>query len=341
MEKIVKMKLVLELYASLPSHYHVFVGGTIPGSYYKIEKIMKRAATDIRPSLINRIKANAAEICDGVVPLDCFGGDLDRHADPLCRQLVGYEPSKENMARLCPCLYEPGKKVGGDSLFRSPAILKILVCILWGASGLRTSQFQTKTTYAGLWSVTEVTPAAIAFAAITLRFLLSGDPSFTSDRGAKSKINYFSDYEFYVSVIEKKLAEGSKSMSATVQLFNEQVFPTSRHVVSGVPTVKAGLEENPEEEAILRGLDEVEAEIYSDESDFDSKAPIVTAHSLNLQADSRAVPTLITESVGATASVPLAQPGTTTSNVTGGKKKIDPDPGVPACCNACGRGLAA
>lgn len=40
MEKIVKMRLVLQLYISLAPQYHVFMGGTIPGSYHKLEKIV-------------------------------------------------------------------------------------------------------------------------------------------------------------------------------------------------------------------------------------------------------------------------------------------------------------
>lgn len=334
MEKVVKMRLVLHLYITLAPQYHVFVGGTIPGSYHKLEKIMRDAATDIRPIILTRIKANAVDICEGLVPHDRFGGDFDRFADPLCRKLVGYQADKEGIARLCPCLYVPGKRVGGDTLFRSPAIVKILICVLWGGSALRTKKFQTKTTYGGLWEVKEVTPAAIAFAAITLRFLLSGDPSFTSERGAKSKINYFSDFEFYVSVIEKKLAKASRSMLATLQLYNDEVFPTFRHAKSAAPNLHANLEENSEEEEILRGLDEVEAEVYSDDADFTAFADAV-----DLQVNTQAP--IAIEDVVEVAPVPLAAPHVAATTGKGGRKRSNPSKETPARRSARGQGLEA
>ncbi|PBK58806.1 hypothetical protein ARMSODRAFT_1027930 [Armillaria solidipes] len=336
-EKIVKMRLVLQLYISLAPQYHVFVGGTIPGSYHKLEKIMKDAAKDIRPTIINRIKSYAAKICEGIAPYDHFQPDFDRYTDPLCRQLVGYEAGKEGVAHLCPCLYEPGKRVGGDTLFRSPATLKILICVLWGGSALRTKKFQTKTTYGGLWEVKEVTPAAIAFAAIALRFLLSGDPSFSSERGANSKINYFSDFEFYVSIIEKKLAKGSKSMLATQKLYNDEVFPNFRHAKSAAPNLQANLKENSEEEEILRGLDEVEAEVYSDEADFTAFADAV-----DLQVDTQTAPaSIVTEDIVEATPVPLAMPRVTATKGKGGRKKANTSKEAPARRSARGQGLEA
>ncbi|PBK59666.1 hypothetical protein ARMSODRAFT_1027212 [Armillaria solidipes] len=300
-EKIVKMRLVLQLYISLAPQYHVFVGGTIPGSYHKLEKIMKDAAKDIRPTIINWIKSYAAKICEGIVPYDRFQPDFDQYTDLLCRQLVGYEAGKEGVAHL------------------SPATLKILICVLWGGSALRTKKFQTKTTYGGLWEVKEVTPAAIAFAAIALRFLLSGNPSFSSERGANSKINYFSDFEFYVSIIEKKLAKGSKSMLATQKLYNDEVFPNFRHAKSAALNLQANLEENSEEEEILRGLDEVEAEVYSDEVDFTA-----FADAIDLQVDTQTAPaSIVTEDIVEAAPVPLAMPRVTATKGKGGRKKAN------------------
>ncbi|KAK0434668.1 uncharacterized protein EV420DRAFT_1488578 [Desarmillaria tabescens] len=325
MEKIIKWKLILQLYVALPPQYHVFVGGTIPGSYHKLAKIMKGTVMDICPIFINWVKTHGAVICEGIVPSNCFGQDFDQYTDLLCRKLVGYEPGKEKLARLCPCLYELGKRIGGDTLFRSPATVKILTCLLWGASALRAKRFQTKTTYGELWTVTEVTPAAIAFAVIVLRFLLSGDPSFTLDRGARSKINYFSDFEFYVSTIEKKLMKGSKSMLATIQLYNEQIFPTAKHTKSAALSLKANLEENSDEEEMLKGLDNIDAEVFSDDDDFECDVPAITNHVLDSQASVQMIPAPITTtSVVEAGSVPLAQPCDTTTKEKRGRKKANP-----------------
>ncbi|KAK0437587.1 uncharacterized protein EV420DRAFT_1753458 [Desarmillaria tabescens] len=303
---------------------------------------MSAVARDIHPIFVNRMKTNAAEICKGIVPSDCFVRDFDRYADPLCRWLVGYDLDKDSMAHLCPCLYEPRKRIEGDTLFRTPAAVKgskILICILWRASALSTKKFQTKMTYGGLWNITEVTPAAMTYAAIMLCFLPSGNPIFTTDRGAKSKINYFSNFEFYVSTIEKKLAKGSRSMLATVRFYNEQVFPTSQHVALAVPTVKANLEENSEEEEILRALDDIDAEMDSDESDFDSALPIVTAHNPNHEASAQAVPAPIVGSVGEIPPVPLVQSRVMASNEKRGRKQASSGVEAPAHRSAHGQGL--
>ncbi|KAK0184536.1 hypothetical protein F5146DRAFT_1006524 [Armillaria mellea] len=307
-EKVVKMRLVLQLYKALASQYHVFMGGTIPGSYHKLEKIMKDAGKAIRSTLLNQIKANTAKICEGII---CYISDL----------WVIKQAKRE--WHVCPCLYEPGKRVGGNTLFRSPATLKILICVLWGSSVLTTKKFQTKSTYGKLWDVKEVILAAIVFAAITLCFLLSGDPSFTLERGAKSKINYFSDFEFYVSIIEKKLAKGSRSMLSTFQLYNDEVFPTFKHVRSAAPNLQANLEENSEEEEILRGLDEVEAEVYSDNADFTA-----FTDAIDLQANTLTVPasTVIEDIVEATP-VPEAAPQVKATKGKGGRKKANTSQG--------------
>lgn len=126
-------------------------------------------------------------------------------------------------------------------------------------------------------------------------------------------------------------------MLATQKLYNNKVFPNFRHAKSATPNLQANLEENSEEEEILRGLDEVEAEVYSDEVDFTAFADAV-----DLQVDTQTVPaSIVTEDIVEATPVPLATPCVTAMKGKGGRKKANTSKEAPAHRSACGQGLKA
>ncbi|PBK85112.1 hypothetical protein ARMGADRAFT_1036608 [Armillaria gallica] len=91
---------------------------------------------------------------------------------------------------------------------------------------------------------------------------------------------------------------------------------------SAALNLHANLEENEEEEGILRGLDEVEAEIYSDNADFTAFADAVDLQ-INTQAP------IAIENVVEVAPVPLATPHVAATTRKGGRKRSNPGKETP------------
>ncbi len=86
---------------------------------------MKKAATDNRSNLINRLKHVAATIFEDIVPAGHFRQGFDRSADPLCQRLMGYKSDKNEYTRLPPCLFSDGF-TSGATMFRT--LIGVKVC---------------------------------------------------------------------------------------------------------------------------------------------------------------------------------------------------------------------
>ncbi|KAK0479790.1 hypothetical protein IW261DRAFT_1419845 [Armillaria novae-zelandiae] len=275
-ERIVQLRLVLLLYEHLPAAYHLLVGRTITGEYHKLEKIMKKAATNNRSNLINQLKHVTATIFEDIVPAGHFRKDFDRSADPLCQRLMGYKPEKDEYTRLPPCLFSNGFTMG-TTMFRTLVgvktrdrvtdIKKILNCLLWGESALDAPNMSTKRMNSNLWHIKEVNTSALAFVGVTpsshvnelsqTRWMLSGDTKFVSP-GNKTGIDYIADFDHYIARIDELVRKGTRSITDTFQFYNDHVFAPSRTLQSVIPT-RVPVSASEEEEAIwksLEGLDE-------------------------------------------------------------------------------------
>ncbi|KAK0238764.1 hypothetical protein EDD85DRAFT_755373, partial [Armillaria nabsnona] len=124
---------------------------------------------------------------------------------------------------LPPILWPDGVRgVDNRFLFRSETLMKILTVTLFGSASLREGKaIKKKPTNGILWGMNEVTPGAIAFAAIMARFVLSGDERF-DEHGARSHIHYAADFKLYKSTIIKYLDK--RHMKDTIAAFNQFVF---------------------------------------------------------------------------------------------------------------------
>ncbi|KAK0212058.1 hypothetical protein IW262DRAFT_1301502 [Armillaria fumosa] len=316
-DRVAVLQLILKLYEFLPEAFRPLVNATIKGEYLKLFKTMKSVGGTRRSTYINRFRSHAAVIFqDNKIPPGHFQGAFDRNEDPLCRQLLGYESPKV-YSRHPPCLFANGYKTGG-TVFRTTSGVKILICLLWSNTALDNQQITTKGTNGDLWHITEVNAAAIAFAAIVTRYLLSGDPEF-KPVGSKSGINYMADFEYYVERIEDQLKKGTKSMHDTLKFYNDHVFPPMQNRQSrAVTTIPVSVTE--EEENFWHEIEVLDKSKESDDSDFDSAdqtdiapADALSAFSLEPRLPvlpMTNVPSVTSESVQA--QIPL-QPVSTTS----------------------------
>ncbi|PBK81831.1 hypothetical protein ARMGADRAFT_1039035 [Armillaria gallica] len=218
-ERIMVLQLVLKLYELLSKVFYPLAGATVMGEYHEVFRIvhswyeksgvwpdrpyMKHVGGLQRLNFLNRFRNLAAEIFKGI-------------------RLLGFK-SAGVYNRHPPCLFADGF-VTGATVFRTIYGVKILTCLLWGGTALDDQRIVTKGTNADLWHMTEVTPAAIAFAAIV-----------------------------------DQLKKGTKSMQDTVKFYNDHVFPTTRDHRSTVPTT-VPLSLNEEEEIFWHELEALDKE---------------------------------------------------------------------------------
>ncbi|KAK0207306.1 hypothetical protein IW262DRAFT_1469671 [Armillaria fumosa] len=319
-DRVAVLQLILKLYEFLPEAFRPLVNATIKGEYLKLFKTMKSVGGTRRSTYINRFRSHAAVIFqDNKILPGHFQGAFDHNEDPLCQQLLGYESPKV-YSRHPPCLFANGYKMGG-TVFRTMSGIKILICLLWGNTALDNQQITTKGTNSDLWHVTEVNAAAITFAAIVTRYLLSGDPEFKLV-GSKSGINYMADFEYYVERIEDQLKKGTKSMHDTLKFYNDHVFPPMQNRRSrAVTTIPVLVTE--EEENFWHEIEALDKSKESDDSDFDSAdqtdiapADVLSAFSLEPRLPvlpMTNVPSVTSESVQA--QIPLQLVSTTSEAV--------------------------
>ncbi|KIJ46830.1 hypothetical protein M422DRAFT_164662, partial [Sphaerobolus stellatus SS14] len=74
------------------------------------------------------------------------------------------------------------------------------------------------------WGIREITPAAIAMAAIFTRFAASEDRNF-QPIGGHTKINYQEDYEFYLEYLHKGLYSKAPSVLDVMDEWNQHFYP--------------------------------------------------------------------------------------------------------------------
>ncbi|KAK0218431.1 hypothetical protein EDD85DRAFT_961446 [Armillaria nabsnona] len=213
-DRVMVLCLVLKLYKFLPEVFHPVIGATMTGQYQKLFKIMKDVGGVRRSTFLNRFRNVVAKVFEGDVLQGHFRRGFDCSRDPLCQRLSGYKLVKV-YSRHPPYLFANGF-ASGATVFRTIYGIKILTCLLWGSTALDNQPIATKGTNGDLWHITEVNSAAIAFAAIVIRYLLAGDPEFTPI-GKISSINYMADFEYYVKRIEDQLKKGTKSMHDTLK----------------------------------------------------------------------------------------------------------------------------
>ncbi|KAK0218428.1 hypothetical protein EDD85DRAFT_797558 [Armillaria nabsnona] len=214
-----KNALYAEVYANLkPEHAVLF-----KRNYGPAKQRFIKCASDGRSTFVGRIKHDCFRTVFGSMVPSASEQGFDMFKDLTCQQLLGYDAEKKVYTSLPPILWPDGVRgIDNRFLFRSETLMKILTVTLFGSASLRESKaIKKKPTNRILWGMNEVTPGAIAFAAIMACFVLSGDERF-DECGARSHIHYAADFKLYKSTIIKYLDK--RHMKDTVAAFNRFVF---------------------------------------------------------------------------------------------------------------------
>ncbi|KAK0432090.1 hypothetical protein EV421DRAFT_1911286 [Armillaria borealis] len=216
--KISTLRVIEALYAAIPESFHDMVENAYP----VFVQTMTDAATGLRSTLMHNIKKNTFWIFDDIpVPHQTFLPSASQGTDDLCLSLLGYNNIK-NKYKQCPkILYPIGEGDEASSqLFQSPAMIKVLSIILYGASSLQAGK-PTRSTNGRIWQMDAITPGAIACAAVIVRYLLSADGTFQKE-GDKSGIPYSYDINYYIQIIE--LTATLTSTKCTLNFYNQNLF---------------------------------------------------------------------------------------------------------------------
>ncbi|KAK0460785.1 hypothetical protein IW261DRAFT_1428840 [Armillaria novae-zelandiae] len=219
-----KDALYAEVYAILkPEHEVLF-----RRNYSPARKRFIKCTSDGHSTFIGRIKNECfRNIFGSMIPSSLEKG-FDVAKDPTCQRLLGYDAEKRTYSSLPPILWPDAVRDDDNRyIFRSETLMKILTATFFGSASLKEdTAIKKKPTNGILWGMNEITPGAIAFAAIMViicyaRFVLSGDKHFDK-RGGCSQIQYAVDFKLYKSTIVKYFDK--HHMKDTVTAFNQFVF---------------------------------------------------------------------------------------------------------------------
>ncbi|KAK0211609.1 hypothetical protein IW262DRAFT_1301549 [Armillaria fumosa] len=182
--------LYAKMYVVLKEEHHFF----FKRNYGPAVKKFITSASDSHSTCISHIKNEAFHSIFGLLlpPLVAVKG-FDPFADPYCQELLGYDPQK-----------------------------KILLAVFFSATSIKEKMVtKKKPTNAVLWKVEQITPGAIAFAAIVDCYVLSGDKHFDK-HGACLRIPYAANFKFYKMMIIKNL--NKSHIVKTIAMFNCYLF---------------------------------------------------------------------------------------------------------------------
>ncbi|KAF8952602.1 hypothetical protein BDZ97DRAFT_1877561 [Flammula alnicola] len=125
-----------------------------------------------------------------------------------------------------------------SSAFLSPVLTGLFIAIIRGPTAGKefmmgiTSNPRTET-MASIHGLRNITPGAIATVAIFARWALSAD-EFLQPIGSTTGINYFSDYEEYINILQTGLHRKKKTIINIIKEWDHQVFPnTDTSLVGG------------------------------------------------------------------------------------------------------------
>ncbi|KAF9642036.1 hypothetical protein BDM02DRAFT_3080219, partial [Thelephora ganbajun] len=123
---------------------------------------------------------------------------------------------------LLPLILFPDGSQNKRDVFLNPALVKVLKVILFGPSSLADSGMHSGPKPAGIkWKLCEVTPGAIALAAILVRFLLSPDEDFLQT-GVNSGIKYIQSFKKYKEMLTED--PNSRVFKRIISEFNASLF---------------------------------------------------------------------------------------------------------------------
>ncbi|KAG1804748.1 uncharacterized protein HD556DRAFT_1436926 [Suillus plorans] len=212
-----------ELYHHFPESLHK----VMESSYFS--DLVLKSIPDARANEIKKLRGVAGDIFD--LPSKYFTNtNFERATIPEIQQLLGVSSATNQIYKTFPPVLFPGLKEDGSlkTVFGNWELLaRILKASLRGVTSLhdRSSGGGGAHTNSLKWSVHQITPGAIAWAAAI--FLLSPDTEFSSSGlGKKSSINYKSLFYNYKKVLVSKWT--TKRIVSIVANINRYVFKVAK-----------------------------------------------------------------------------------------------------------------
>ncbi|KAK0482732.1 hypothetical protein IW261DRAFT_1418259 [Armillaria novae-zelandiae] len=195
--------LYAEVYAVLKEEHHFF----FKRNYSPAVKKFIRSTSNGCSACVSRVKHEAFHaIFRALLPPSAPVKGFDPFSDPICQQLLDFDAEKKVYSTLPPILW----------------LNTILLAIFFGATSIKERKvIKKKRTNAVLWNLDRITPGAIAFVAIIVHYVLSGDEHFDK-HGGRSLIPYAVDFKFYKMMIIKNLDK--THMVETIAAFNWCLF---------------------------------------------------------------------------------------------------------------------
>ncbi|KAF9494957.1 hypothetical protein BDN71DRAFT_1559946 [Pleurotus eryngii] len=206
-----------EFFSALPEEQHDDVSGN--DTYFQM---FKAAFSAQRSSAVSQIRSNGSRLfAEYNLPDTLWSTDngAGRLASPKLQSMLKFPNDKVQYPPLAPILY-PNLKQSNAGLFRNPVLPQILRLTLYGPASLSSDRVVTATV-GKIWGVEKVTPGAIAFAAVMVRYVLAPDTTIKY-RGPESNIPWAEHYYLYKKMIV--MAHGLPIMDTTIKWFNSIVF---------------------------------------------------------------------------------------------------------------------
>ncbi|KAG1902644.1 uncharacterized protein F5891DRAFT_1186295 [Suillus fuscotomentosus] len=259
-----------ELYHHFPESLH-----KIMESSYFSDMVLK-CIPDARANEIKKLRGVAGDIFN--LPSKYFTStSFERATIPKIQQLLGVSSAANQTYKTFPPILFPGLKedMSLKTVFGNWELLaRVLKASLRGVTSLHhRSSGGGAHTNALKWSVHQITPGAIAWAAVIAIFLLSPDTEFSSSGlGKKSNINYKTLFYNYKKVLVSKWT--TRCVTLIVANINNYVF----EAVKG-PSVDPSAEQD-HASAINRALAALDMDSSESDHESDASAQISAALSV-------------------------------------------------------------
>ncbi|KAG1735251.1 hypothetical protein EDD22DRAFT_787730, partial [Suillus occidentalis] len=208
-----------ELYRHFPESVHK----VMETSYFS--DLVLKCIPDARANEIKKLRGVAGDVFH--LPSKYFTNiNFERATIPEIQQLLGVTSATDLAYKIFPPVLFPGLKDDKSlkTVFGNWELLaRILKASLRGITSLQGSSGSGAHTNSLKWSVRQVTPGSIAWAAVIAIFLISPDTEFSSTGiGKKSNINYKNLFFHYKKILVTKWT--TKRIAAIVTNINKYIF---------------------------------------------------------------------------------------------------------------------
>ncbi|KAK1219952.1 hypothetical protein PQX77_017305 [Marasmius sp. AFHP31] len=160
-------------------------------------------------------------------------------------------PPNGTTAKLFSAILFPDQKFNTSLLFMNEIQPKILRCIYFGPGSLDGGGVNRATLLGNAWGIRRINGSAIAFSAMILQYLLSGDETL-EPVGQKTKLDYWKNFTAFQQLIEVAVSASSPWATALFKYYNERVFKGLRNAGESEKGTEAEAHDNAVTQAMLQ-----------------------------------------------------------------------------------------